>query len=76
MSEVTFSVDEELYETLKMAASLRGVSIDALLREMLTEPLDELRARMNDPMIGMFKSGRGDLSEHDEEILQAGWKPD
>jgi len=38
--------------------------------------IDGIKRRKNDPIIGIIDSGQTDISERDEEILRAEWRPD
>lgn len=76
MVSVTISVDEEMHEVFRIAAKLRGITVEEYLCDVLAQSAEELKAHMNDPLVGSIRSGRGDLSERDEELLQSGWQPD
>jgi len=76
MVNVTVAIDEELHEVIKIAARLKGVSVEAYLRGLVEDSIGDIKTRMNDPIIGMVKGARSDLSERDEELLQSGWRPD
>ena len=75
MVNVTVAIDEELHEVIKIAARLKGVSVDAYLRGLVEDSIGDIKTRMNDPIIGMVEGARSDLSERDEELLQSGWQP-
>ena len=76
MVNLTISVDEDLHGVLKAMAKLRDITVEEVLRDMLVQTIDELRARMDDPLIGLVSSGEGNISERDENILRSGWRPD
>jgi hypothetical protein len=76
MFSVTVEVDKDVYDVLKTIAEIKGVSVGDVLRDMVTEDLERIKRRMNDPIIGMFSSGRSDVSENDEDIMYGNWKPD
>jgi hypothetical protein len=76
MVSVTVQIDEDVHEVLQEIADMKEISIEEVLRTMLVEDLARIKRRMNDPIIGMFSSGRSDVSEHDEDIMYENWKPD
>lgn len=76
MVTIQFEVDNETHAVLETAARLRGVTLDVLLHDVLAQSLQEMKDYMDDPLIGMARSGRGDLSERDEDLLEQGWNPD
>jgi hypothetical protein len=76
MIEVTVAVDEAVMEVLQTLADIKGISVADVLSGMVLEDIERIKNRLNDPMIGLFHSGRGDLSERDEEILRENWHPD
>jgi hypothetical protein len=76
MADVTVSIDEDVLEVLKELAAHRGQTLEDYLRGMLLEDIARIKQRMNDPIIGSFRSGAGDISERDEEIIYQEWEPD
>lgn len=76
MADYTISIDQDMQDVIEAIARLKGISFQDALRDIVARSLDEIRADMKDPMIGLFHSGRDDVSEHDEDILYGGWKPD
>jgi hypothetical protein len=76
MAEFVVSLDEDMQGVVEAIARLKGVTVQEVLRDLLSESLETLRTRLNDPMIGAFASGRSDISERDEELLYGGWQPD
>lgn len=76
MVDFKVSVDEDMLDVLKAMAKIQGTTVEEVLHNMLAQSIDELKERMNDPMIGLLSSGEGDISERDEEILYSGWQPD
>jgi hypothetical protein len=76
MVTLTVTIDEELHEVIRIAAKLADVSVEDYLRVLMEHSIDDIKARMDDPVIGMIEGGRSDLSERDEELLQRGWQPD
>jgi hypothetical protein len=76
MVTISLSINEELHEVIKIAAMLAGVSVEDYLSGLMEHSIEEIRARMNDPVVGMIEGGPSDLSERDEELLQSGWQPD
>lgn len=69
MVRVTVEVDEEVYEVLETLAEMQGGTVSDVLHNMVVEDLDRIKARLNDPIIGMFDSGRTDVSERDADIM-------
>ena len=76
MADFTVTIDEDIIDVLEAMAKLRGVTVEKVLSDMLVENLERIKARMNDPIIGMFESGEGDISERVEDILRDEWHPD
>jgi hypothetical protein len=76
MADFTVTVDEDIIDVLKAMAKLKGITVEQVLSDMLTQTLEQIKARMNDPIIGMFESGEGDISERVEDILRNEWRPD
>lgn len=73
---IDVEIEEEVMEVLQAMAVMQKITVEEVLRGMVAENLQRIKERMNDPIIGMINSGRSDISEHDEDILQAGWRPD
>jgi hypothetical protein len=76
MAEYTITIEDEILEVLKIRAKLEGVTIPDLLQEILADSLEEIRQKMTDPLIGIVDSGKGDLSERDEEIMYGNRRQD
>jgi hypothetical protein len=76
MTELTFSVDEEVMEVLNAMAEVQGISIEQILRNLLTGSIEDLRARASDPIIGFIENGEPDLAARDEEIMVGNCDPD
>jgi len=71
MEKTTVYLDEVDYRRLKRVAARRRVAPASLLREAVAEYV----ARHDAPTrrarcLGAFRSGRGDLSERAEELLE------
>jgi hypothetical protein len=64
VSKTSVEIDTALLERARRAARARGVEVPELLREALEHELGPDRAGEPPPVtcIGMFESGRGDLS--------------
>jgi hypothetical protein len=76
MADFTLSIDEDILDVLEAMAKLRNITVAEVLRDMLAQTLDQVKMRMNDPIIGMFDSGQSDISERAEDILRDEWQPD
>jgi hypothetical protein len=76
MTDLTFSVDEEIMEVLHAMAEVQGLSVEQILRNLLTGSIEELKTRASDPMIGFIRDGEADLAARDEEIMYGHWDPD
>jgi hypothetical protein len=82
MLDVTVSVDEEVYEVLKVLAELEKRTVEEVLRGMLLETLDEIKARMNDPLIGALDpylpddGSQTDIASRADDIIRDEWEPD
>jgi hypothetical protein len=69
MTTISIDIDEETLEVLKVRAKLEAVTLDQLFSSLVASQLEEIRTAISDPVIGLFESGVGDLSERDEEYM-------
>jgi hypothetical protein len=76
MATINVTIDDDLLEVIEDLAKAREITVEEVLKDVIAGQLGRMRARMKDPMIGLFDSAEPDLSERDEEILRAEWKPD
>lgn len=81
MVNVTIELDEEIYEILKLRAQLEGTTLESLLNDMLLSTLEDIRTRMNDPLIGALgpflkDDVEQDISSRADDILRDEWEPD
>jgi hypothetical protein len=77
MVEFKIAIDEKWIPVLEALAKYEGLgSIEDALGLLLTERIEDLEHRFDDPLIGMLNSGREDVSERDEDLLYGNWKPD
>ena len=76
MVDSIVKIDAALRGVVEALAEIRGMTVDEVVRELTPEALDDLKARLKNPLIGFLRSREGDISERDEEILYRGWQPD
>lgn len=79
MVDIVVSVDDKLHAVLRAMAELKGVPVDEVLSRLVADQLDEIRARMSDPLIGAldeFETDEDDTAARAEDILRSDWKPD
>ena len=67
--KTTVYLDSDAYARLKALAKTRGVAPASLVREAVAEYTVRHVAGRQPRCVGAFGSGRGDLSERDEELL-------
>jgi hypothetical protein len=78
MVSVTVSIDEDVLGVLKAMAKLQDVTVEEVLRGMVAQSIEELRERMNDPLIGALDEfdGAGDnVASCADDIIRSGWQP-
>jgi predicted transcriptional regulator len=71
MARTTISVDDALLLEAKQLAAQRGTTLTAVVQEALRSYLAANRAPRRLAWIGQGRSGRSDVSAHDEELLAA-----
>jgi len=77
MAEVKITISDELMNVMQTLAEIHGVSVEqALLDALKHSSIEEMEERLRSPMIGILEGGEPDISQRDEEILNAGWEPD
>ncbi len=68
-TKTTVYLDREAYRLLKDLAQQRGASTASLVREAVAEYAARHARRRKARSVGAFASGRPDLSERAEELL-------
>lgn len=75
MSRITVSLPDDLAEALGREARRTGASVSALVRKAVARMLDADR-ESNVPFAGLGASGRRDVAERAEELLEEEWGGD
>jgi len=75
MDKTTLYLDSEDYRRLKRVAFRRRVAPAALVREAIAEYVARHDVVRTARSVGAAKSGRGDLSERAEELLEGFGNP-
>jgi hypothetical protein len=75
MDKTTLYLDADDYRKLKRIAARKGRAPAALVREAVAEYVVRHGAAPVPRSVGAFSSGRGDLSERAEELLEGFGRP-
>jgi hypothetical protein len=79
MVNVMVSIDEGVLDVLKVVAGHKGVTVEDLLHDMLMETVEQMKARMDDPLVGAlreFGDAESDAASRADDIIQNEWQPD
>jgi predicted transcriptional regulator len=70
MARTTILLDTELMFRLKQLAGAEGKTVTAIIREAIVAYLDRQKTPRKLSIIGIGRSGKGNLSEDVEKILK------
>ncbi len=70
MNRTTILLDYEIFSRLKQLAGMQGKTVTAIIREAINSYLEQHHKPRKLSIIGIGKSGKGNLSEDAEKILR------